>query len=81
LVISDLVMPKMKGDALAAEIKKLKPDMPIILCSGLKTALKHERIIDLGIAAIISKPVLKSDLAHTIRRILDRVQAEEVALN
>jgi signal transduction histidine kinase/ActR/RegA family two-component response regulator len=81
LVISDLVMPKMKGDALAAEIKKLRPDMPIILCSGLKTALSHERIIDLGIAAVISKPVLKSDLAHTIRRILDRVQAEEAALN
>jgi signal transduction histidine kinase/CheY-like chemotaxis protein len=70
LVITDLAMPNMNGDAFAAEIKALRPDMPVVLCSGLKTAVSLKRIKEIGVDAVISKPVLKSDLAHTIRRIL-----------
>jgi signal transduction histidine kinase/CheY-like chemotaxis protein len=70
LVITDLAMPGIKGDKLAEEIKKVHPDLPIVLCSGLRTAISDQRIREAGIAAVINKPVLKSDLAHTIRRVI-----------
>lgn len=71
LIIADLEMPGMKGDMLAEEMRKLRVDLPIILCSGLKTGISKERINDLDIAAVICKPVLISDMAFTIRRVLD----------
>jgi CheY-like chemotaxis protein len=73
LVIADLSMPRMRGDVLAEEIRKLRPDIPIILCSGLKTAINHERLDELDIAAVISKPMLISDMAFAIRRVLDGI--------
>ena len=37
LVITDMTMPRMTGDRLAEEILKIRPDMPIILCTRLQS--------------------------------------------
>lgn len=70
LIVADLAMPEMNGDVLTEEIRKIQPDIPVILCSGLKTAISKERIDELNIAAVIGKPVRASDLAFSIRRAL-----------
>jgi CheY-like chemotaxis protein len=71
LVISDLTMPQMTGIQLAEEIKKIKTDIPIIICSGYSASLTEEQINALGISAFIMKPIIKSELAQVVRRVLD----------
>jgi PAS domain S-box-containing protein len=71
LVISDLTMPHMTGIQLAEEIKKIKPDIAIILCSGFSASLTPEQIKAFGISEFIMKPIIKSELAWGIRRVLD----------
>ena len=72
LILTDHSMPRMMGDVFIAEVRKLSPDIPVILYSGLKTAVNHTRLMNLGVAAILDKPLLKSELAQTVRSILDR---------
>ncbi len=71
LVITDLTMPNMTGDRLSAELMKIRPDIPVILCTGYSRKISDERMVETGIKAIASKPVLKADLAKTVRKILD----------
>jgi signal transduction histidine kinase/ligand-binding sensor domain-containing protein/CheY-like chemotaxis protein len=72
LVISDLTMPRMTGLQLAEEIRKIKPGIPIILCSGFSATLTEEQIKSFGIDDFIMKPIIKSELAQVVRGVLDR---------
>lgn len=74
LVISDLTMPHMTGIQLAEEIKNIKPDVPIILCSGFRAALTVEQINVFGISDFITKPINKTELALVVRSVLDSKQ-------
>ncbi len=71
LVITDLTMPHLSGDSLAKNLKKIRPDIPVILASGLDTRISPQRIEEVGISAVINKPILRSELASTVRRVLD----------
>jgi len=71
LVISDVTMPEMTGDKLASEILSIKPDTPIILCTGYSKTLSDEKAVELGIKSIVPKPFVKADFANTVRRVLD----------
>jgi len=71
LVITDMTMPKMSGDLLAIEMKRIRPDIPVILCTGYSKRMSDERAIEIGINAVLMKPVVKLDLAKTIRKVLD----------
>jgi signal transduction histidine kinase/ligand-binding sensor domain-containing protein/ActR/RegA family two-component response regulator len=77
LVISDLTMPHMTGIQLAEELKKIKPDIPIIICSGYSAILTEEQINALGISDYIMKPVIKSELAQVVRRVLDNREKDK----
>jgi signal transduction histidine kinase/ligand-binding sensor domain-containing protein/CheY-like chemotaxis protein len=77
LIISDLTMPHMTGIQLAEEIKKIKPHIPVIICSGYSASLTGEQINALGIGDFIMKPVIKSELAQVVRKVLDRRQKTE----
>jgi signal transduction histidine kinase/ActR/RegA family two-component response regulator len=72
LVISDLTMPRMTGLQLAEEIRKIKPGIPIILCSGFSASLTGEQIKSFGIDDFIMKPIIKSELALAVRKVLDK---------
>ena len=72
LVLTDMTMPGMKGDRLAAEIKKIRPDIPVILCSGYSKNISDEKISEIGISACIRKPFAKNELLNSIRCALDR---------
>jgi YesN/AraC family two-component response regulator len=72
LVITDLTMPNMTGDKLAGELMNIRPDIPIILCTGFSEKMSKERAEALGIKDFLMKPIVKSDLAKTVREVLDK---------
>jgi CheY-like chemotaxis protein len=71
LVITDMTMPNMTGDTLAAELIRIRPDIPVILCTGYSSKLSEKTAASIGIRALVHKPVVKAELAKTIRKVLD----------
>ncbi len=71
LVISDMSMPHMTGDALARKMLSIKPDLPIIICTGFSERLNKELAKEMGIKGLLMKPVTISDMAQEVRRVLD----------
>jgi PAS domain S-box-containing protein len=72
LVITDLTMPNMTGDKLAGELMNIRPDIPIIICTGFSEKMSKERAEALGIKGLLMKPIVKSDLAKTVRELIDK---------
>ncbi|MBN2687536.1 MAG: response regulator, partial [Deltaproteobacteria bacterium] len=70
LVITDMTMPNMTGDKLAKEMLHIRPDIPIIMCTGYSALINKEQAEAIGIRAYIMKPILKSEIAHAIRTVL-----------
>lgn len=70
LLITDMTMPNMSGDRLAVEAKKIKPQIPIILCTGFSKKISKEKARAIGIDAFLMKPVALEDMAETIRAVL-----------
>ena len=71
LVITDMTMPQMTGDELAQKLLSIKPDIPVILCTGFNEDITEEKALSMGIQKFVMKPVIKNDLATTIRTVLD----------
>ena len=71
LVITDMTMPNMTGDELAGELIAIRPDIPVILCTGFSRKVGEEEIRELGIKALLMKPATLGDMARTIRSVLD----------
>ncbi|MBF0468908.1 MAG: response regulator [Desulfamplus sp.] len=70
LVITDQTMPEMTGCDLARQIWKIRPDIPVILCSGFNDLVNSESAKRLGIREYLMKPYSKQDIATRIRRAL-----------
>jgi CheY-like chemotaxis protein len=70
LVITDMTMPNIRGDELARELLKIRPDIPIILCTGFSEMISEEKANKLGIRRLVMKPISKKDLAIAIRDVL-----------
>jgi two-component system cell cycle sensor histidine kinase/response regulator CckA len=66
-----MTMPNMTGDKLAVEMMKIRPDMPVILCTGYSKTITETRASEIGIKAFVLKPLIKKELAKTIREVLD----------
>ena len=72
LVITDKTMPELTGFDLVRAIKTLRPDLPIILCTGVSAKTDLEKVHEMGINGIILKPFNKRELAGIIRDVLDK---------
>ncbi|MBI4793074.1 MAG: response regulator, partial [Deltaproteobacteria bacterium] len=72
LVLTDQTMPNMTGDQLAVELLTIRPDIPIIMCTGYSSVMDPDKARDLGIKAFLLKPVIKYEMAKAIRAVLDR---------
>ena len=72
LVVTDMTMPNMRGDYLAKELLDIRPDLPIILCTGFSEVISEEKAKNIGIRAFIMKPVVMKDIAKAVRDILDQ---------
>ena len=71
LVITDQTMPNMTGAALAGELVRILPGIPIILCTGFSDVITPEKAKALGIRKFVMKPIAIDKIAETIRRVLD----------
>ncbi|MGA1870378.1 MAG: ATP-binding protein [bacterium] len=72
LVITDQTMPSMTGAVLAKKLMTIKPDIPIILCTGYNESVIEEDIKAMGIREYFMKPIIKNEIAETIRKVLDK---------
>ena len=71
LVITDMSMPNLSGDKLASELMKIRPDIPILLCTGYSESMSDEKIQSLGIKGFLMKPIMIKEFARKIRDVLD----------
>ncbi|HSB81499.1 MAG TPA: PAS domain S-box protein [Candidatus Methylomirabilis sp.] len=72
LVLTDQTMPHMTGAVLVKEVLRIRPETPIILCTGFSHAMTEEKARALGIRAFLLKPISRRDLSLAIRCVLDR---------
>ncbi len=70
LVITDYAMPNMTGDILSLKILSIRPDIPVILCSGYSKSMSVEKAHKIGIKGFLNKPIVQSELANIIRMVL-----------
>ena len=77
LVITDMAMPRMDGDELAVELLKIRPGMPIILCTGFSEQISEKKAREIGIGRYVKKPCSASQLANVVREVLDESKANE----
>ena len=77
LVITDMTMPYLTGDKLAVELINIRPDIPVILCTGYNHNLSKESAGEMGIKALVYKPIGMAYLAHTVREVLDEATGIE----
>ena len=66
-------MPNMTGDKLSAELIKIRPDIPILLCTGFSETISEQKASSIGIKGFLLKLVMK-DFALKIREVLDKKQ-------
>ena len=82
LVITDMTMPQMTGDLLAKELILIRPEIPIIVCTGYSDRIDTDKANEIGIRELIMKPVIMKDIANCIRRILDEdIEQKRTSMN
>ncbi|MFA7346347.1 MAG: PAS domain S-box protein [Desulfurivibrionaceae bacterium] len=79
LVITDQTMPYLTGDQLVLEMKKIRPDIPFVLCTGFSTMIDDTKARALGIDAFLMKPVLRKELTETIKSVLDKTRDKSIS--
>jgi len=72
LVITDMTMPHLTGDKLSRELLRIRPDLPIIICTGYHDSFGEMDARELGISRFMAKPTIASDLLLAVRELLDR---------
>ena len=70
LIITDQVMPGMRGLELIQKLKAVRPDIPIILCTGFSDTFAQKQAENMGVAGILMKPIIMKSLAEIIRTAL-----------
>ncbi len=70
LVVTDMTMPHMTEDKLAREMMNIRPAIPIILCTGFNRKISENKAKEIGIKASLMKPLVRKDLAETVRKVL-----------
>lgn len=71
LIITDMTMPRMSGEDLLREVARIRPQLPVVICTGFSASMTRERAYALGAAGYLTKPLTINDLALQVRRILD----------
>ncbi len=71
IIITDMSMPNLSGAQLAEEALSIRPDIPIILCTGFSEFINAKQAKAIGIKKFLLKPINKKNLAVVIRNVLD----------
>jgi CheY-like chemotaxis protein len=70
LLLTDMTMPRMTGDALAHRVREIAPGLPVILCTGFSDKMDPDRSKALNINCFLMKPIQKTKLAVAIKEAL-----------
>jgi len=70
VLVTDIVMPEITGPELAEKARAVRPDLPVVLCSGFSEKFTPERAKAMGIREFLVKPVTRQELGEAIRRAL-----------
>lgn len=70
LVITDQTMPNMTGEEIAGEMMKIRPDIPIIICTGYSDRMNEEKAKKMGITGFLMKPFAMDKISETIQKTL-----------
>jgi CheY-like chemotaxis protein len=71
LVITDMTMPNMTGLELAASLKEIRQDIPIIICTGFSEMIDQDKAKSMGIQGYVMKPITIEKIARTVRQVVD----------
>ncbi|MGD9210415.1 MAG: ATP-binding protein [Desulfobacteraceae bacterium] len=74
LVITDMTMPNLSGDRLAKRLIEIRPDIPIILCTGYSRQISDEKAAACGIRHFLMKPITIREMADTVKRVLHQTE-------
>lgn len=75
LVITDQTMPNLTGVELARQILKIRPNIPVVICSGFTESPEYEEAGRLGINYFLRKPIVMKEFADVVRKVLDESAA------
>lgn len=78
LIITDMTMPHLTGDILVMEIRKTRPEIPIILCTGYSSRINQESARDISINTFLNKPISKLELSSTVREVIDTTSIHQM---
>ena len=73
LVVTDMTMPTLTGDRLAEKLLALRPDLPIVLCTGFSEKIDAARASRIGIVELVHKPFEWSHLSAILRQHVGRM--------
>ncbi len=76
LVITDYTMPLMTGEALGKEMIHIRPDIPVILCTGYNDLMSSEKALAMGFRELFMKPFTVREGSQLIRKVLDQKQSK-----
>jgi PAS domain S-box-containing protein len=71
LILTDYTMPHLSGTDLAGAILEIRPDMPILLCTGYSEKITETAAKELGVRGFAMKPLNRKQLAELVRSVLD----------
>lgn len=72
LLLTDQMMPGVTGDLLARRVHAVRPDLPVLIMTGFSYSLRPERAAEVGVSAVLFKPIPPQDLRMAIDRATGR---------
>jgi signal transduction histidine kinase/DNA-binding response OmpR family regulator len=78
LLVTDMTMPNLTGLEICRMFLEIRPDLPVILCSGLSENIGEETIEKLGIRKLLKKPITFQEYSHSVRQVLDDAKKKEI---
>jgi YesN/AraC family two-component response regulator len=72
IVVTDKTMPSMTGFGLFRELRRIRSDIPVVLCTGYSEVHEQERAREIGIDGFALKPMSRQEIATVVREVLDR---------
>ena len=75
MVVTDMSMPKMTGIQLSKALLSIRPDIPIIICTGFSEHLTEENLDSYGLKGMLMKPIVGRKMAQMVRKVLDEAKA------
>jgi len=77
VVVTDQAMPNLSGETFAREILRIRPDIPILHCTGFSHIMMGEEARELGIRKLLMKPLIHSDLVLALQEVLEEVETPD----